>query len=304
MTAPSRPATRPSATAATRTRRRSGTGLRAAGVATAAVLGLSLLVPGSQATSDTSTPTRAYGMTLSGLLVTFSLDRPERVERVGPVDGLVLDANLVGMDFRPADRRLYGVGNAGGIYVVDTTDGSVSLAGRLTTLLDGLTFGVDVNPAADALRIVSDSGQNLRYSFATGMTTEDAELDSDGDPATPTEGIAGAAYVNNDTDPATGTALLDLDAEVSALVLQVPANNGTITALGPLGLSLQGRDHGFDIATRLRDGKAVRNTGYVVSKVDRTWRLLRVDLLTGRAREVGAFPGRTRVVDVAVVPAR
>ncbi|GAB2618415.1 DUF4394 domain-containing protein [Nocardioides ginkgobilobae] len=303
MTAPSRPATRPSA-AATRTRRRSGAGLRTAGVATAAVLGLSLLVPGSQATSDTSAPTRAYGLTLSGLLVSFPLDRPERVERVGPVDGLVLDANLVGMDFRPADRRLYGVGNAGGIYVVDTTDGSVSLAGRLTVLLEGDSFGVDVNPAADALRIVGDTGQNLRYSFATGTTSTDTDLDSDGDPMTITRGIAGAAYVNNDTDPATGTALLDLDAEVSALVLQVPANDGTITALGPLGPSLQGRDHGFDIATRLRDGRAVRNTGYVVSKVDRRWRLLRVDLLTGRAREVGAFPGRTRVVDVAVVPAR
>lgn len=301
MSAPSRPATRP---VPTRSTGRGRAGVRAAGVAASAVIGLSLLVPGSQATSDTSVPTRAYGMTLSGLLVSFPLDRPERVERVGPIDGLVLDANLVGMDFRPADRRLYGVGNAGGIYVVDTSDGSVSLAGRLTTLLEGSTFGVDVNPAADALRIVGDRGQNLRYAFATGTTTEDAPLNSEADGASPTQGVAGAAYVNNDTDRSTGTALLDLDVDTPTLALQVPANAGTITSLGPLGTTLDGRDHGFDIATRLRDGTAVRNTGYVVSKVDRRWRLLRVDLLTGRAREVGAFPGRTRVVDVAVVPAR
>lgn len=301
MTAPSRPATR---SLPTRSTGRGRAGLRAAGVAAAAVLGLSLLVPGSQATSDTSVPSRAYGMTLSGLLVSFPLDRPERVERVGPIDGLVLDANLVGMDFRSADRRLYGVGNAGGIYVVDTSNGSVSLAGRLTTLLEGNTFGVDVNPAADALRIVGDTGQNLRYAFATGTTTVDTDLDDDGDPDTITRGIAAAAYVNNDTDPSTGTALLDLDVDGPTLALQVPANAGTLTPLGPLGTTLDGQDHGFDIATRLRDGAAVRNTGYVVSRVDRAWRLLRVDLLTGRAREVGAFPGRTRVVDVAVVPAR
>ena len=32
--------------------------------------------------------------------------------------------------------------------------------------LEGENFGVDFNPAANALRIVSDTGQNLRQPFA------------------------------------------------------------------------------------------------------------------------------------------
>ena len=130
------------------------TSARLAGLA-AAVLGLSALVPGSQADS---VPTLAYGLTASKRLVSFSLDDPGRTERIGRVEGMLLDSRLVGIDFRPADGRLYGVGNAGGIYVVDTADGGAMLVGRLSVLLEGDSFGVDVNPVADALRIARPWG--------------------------------------------------------------------------------------------------------------------------------------------------
>lgn len=88
------------------------------------------------------------------------------------------------------------------------------------------------------------------------------------------------------------------------LTLQVPANDGIITMLGPLGVDLRGQEAGFDIASRVREGVAVGNTGYLVgTAAGRQSRLYRVDLLTGHAREAGAFPKGTRVVDLAVVPA-
>ena len=42
---------------------------------------------------------------------------------------------------------------------------------QLTIPLDGTVFGVDFNPAADRLRIISDTGQNLRHNVNAGGVT-------------------------------------------------------------------------------------------------------------------------------------
>lgn len=266
-----------------------------------AATSVALLAPTAVATAS---PKVAHGLTAGDRLVTFPLSDPSRARIVGEVSGLVVDTALIGIDVRPADGELYAVGNLGGIYVVDTSDASLEMTGRLTSMLEGGSWGVDVNPAADALRIVSDTGQNLRYAFATGATSADTDLDTDADVATPTQGIVGAAYVNVDTDPTSGTALLDLDVDADGLALQVPANDGILTRLGPLGIDLRGQEAGFDVASRLRGGVAVHNTGFLVGRTEgRASRLFRVDLLSGRAVAVGSFPGGTRVVDLAVVPA-
>jgi hypothetical protein len=48
-----------------------------------------------------------------------------------------------------------------------------TLVTRLTVGLDDTRFGIDFNPAANALRIVSDTGQNLRHlsPACTGSTS-------------------------------------------------------------------------------------------------------------------------------------
>ena len=71
--------------------------------------------------------------------------------------------------------------------------------------LSGTSFGVDFNPAADRLRIVSDTGQNLRHNVnAGGVTVTDAPLNYAGVTAS---GIVGSAYTNNDLDALTATTL-------------------------------------------------------------------------------------------------
>src|SRR5256885_3209372 len=42
--------------------------------------------------------------------------------------------------------------------------------------LSGTVFGMDFNPIADRLRIVSDTGQNLSVNPANGLVTTDATL--------------------------------------------------------------------------------------------------------------------------------
>ena len=99
---------------------------------------------------------------------------------IGSVSGLKApDDALVGMDFRVQDGQLYGVGNGGGIYTLDTHTAVATLVSPLTVSLDGYFFGVDFNPAANALRIISNTGQNLRHPFAgplAGQTQTDATL--------------------------------------------------------------------------------------------------------------------------------
>jgi hypothetical protein len=109
------------------------------------------------------------GLTADQRLVQFNECRPGRLKEIGPVSGLQdLDKVLVGIDFRVQDGELYGLGDGGGIYTIDTHTGQAFKVTQLTIPLEGTSFGVDFNPAADALRIISDTGQDLRHPFAAG----------------------------------------------------------------------------------------------------------------------------------------
>ena len=111
------------------------------------------------------------GLTADQRLVKFNECRPGRLKEIGPVSGLQdRDKVLVGIDFRVQDGELYGLGDGGGIYTIDPDTSQAFKVTQLTVALEGASFGVDFNSAADALRIISDTGQNLRHPFAAGPT--------------------------------------------------------------------------------------------------------------------------------------
>jgi hypothetical protein len=215
------------------------------------------------------------------------------------VSGLEGDTRLVGIDFRVQDRTLYGVGEAGGLYSL--TDGGIATkVGQLAQPLDGEVFGVDFNPAANALRIISDTGQNLRQPFATTPLAEsiaDTALTNPAQaPATgtvPATGVVSAAYTNNDTQDTTATSLFVLDAGAGRISLQSPANGGTLTPTGNLGVDAEA-GWGFDIHTA-EDGV---NTGYATMQDDRGYALYSIDLLSGTATRIDALD--EAVSDIAV----
>ncbi|MGH8310183.1 MAG: DUF4394 domain-containing protein, partial [Steroidobacteraceae bacterium] len=151
---------------------------------------------------------KLIGLTADNKLVCFNERKPGRALQIGAISGLTSgDTSLIGIDFRVQDGLLWGVGNAGGLYTIDIDTAVATPAGALTVALEGTSFGVDFNPAADRLRIVSDTGQNLRHNVAGGPTLEDSDL-TYAPPAAAT-GIAGAAYTNNDEAAATATSLFD-----------------------------------------------------------------------------------------------
>ncbi len=156
---------------------------------------------------------------------------------------------------------------------------------------------MDFNPAADALRIISNTGQNLRHPFAdpAAATVADGALNYTA--GTTALGTTAAAYINNDTSADTGTFLFNIDATLNQLNLQVPPNAGSQVRVGTLGVD-PGTAVGFDIYTKVKDEIASENTGYATFVIDGVTRLYEINLLTGKASRIDLI--RDTVVDIAL----
>ncbi|WP_191971836.1 DUF4394 domain-containing protein [Streptomyces luteolifulvus] len=268
---------------------------------------LMLSMPGAGSAASAAAPAapglRAFGITGDGtLMATFTTDRPTVLDWVRVVTGLVGDQKLIGIDYRVQDGLMYGVGDKGGIYTIKTppttTDVVVTKVSQLNVALYGTTFDIDFNPAADRLRVISDNGQNLRHNLNDHTTVEDAILTTP--PATgPTRGVTAAAYTNNDLNGASATTLFDIDTRADQVVIQAPANNGTLSPTGSLTINA-GPDAGLDIFSILTNGKATSNTAFasLTPYSSSTPSLYSINLLTGEATSVGQFP--LNITDLAI----
>ncbi len=245
----------------------------------------------------------SVGLTTDQRLVGFDVRTPGDTWDLGRISGLSGDRKLVGIDFRVQNGKLYGVGNAGGIYTINRSAKATKVS-RLTVELDGKNFGVDFNPPANRLRVISDTGQNLRHNIddpaAPRTTTVDGMLTN---PATPpsTErptalGVTGAAYTNNDLNAATATTLFDIDTVNDGVSLQSPANAGTLAPTGNLGVDA-GPSAGFDIYYNRETGD---NKGFAALKTSGKYRFYSVNILNGRADNLGTFPSQRQVFDIAL----
>jgi Domain of unknown function (DUF4394) len=242
------------------------------------------------------------GLTDDQKLICFEADSPRSADDIGRVRGLDTDQKLVGIDVRPADGKLYGFGDQAGVYTIDVRSGRATLVSRANVagtpvVLQGVSFGVDFNPAADRLRIVSDTGQNLRINVVDGSTNVDGTLNNAGTTAL---GVTGAAYVNNDADANTGTTLFDVDTALDQVSIQSPPNNGSLVATGKLGVDT-GANAAFDIVSNVRRGTTVDNTGYAALSTGSTSTFHTVNLLTGAVSEGERFDRGVSLIGMAFV---
>ena len=246
------------------------------------------------------------GLTDDQRVVAFLATNPRNQLVIGKVSGLAGDARLVGIDYRVQNGKLYGVGEAGGIYTVSTRTARATKVSQLTVALRGTAFDIDFNPAANRLRVISDTGQNLRHNIddpngapAAGTTAEDGTLSYP--PATTAAGsVTGAAYTNNDLDPVTATTLFDLDSSLDQIAIQSPANAGSLAPTGKLGVDAA-TAAGFDIFSTLDDqGTSTGTIGLATLQVGGKYGLYRIGTLTGKATLIGTFPDRRQVVDIAI----
>ena len=237
----------------------------------------------------------AYVTTDQNQLISFNVRKPDQLLSIRNISGLPAGVSLVGIDFRPKTGDLYGIGSNSVVYRVNPQT-AIAIAENVapgtpptdipfTPALNGTKFGVDFNPAPDAIRVVSDAQQNLRVAPDAGTVLG---VDGNLNPGTPQ--VVGAAYTNsafNVTQPAaTAVQLYVLDRAQNQVCLQNPPNNGTLTNCQPLDDVRLSRDSGWDIA-------GSNDVGYLATN-DRRGRatLYTVDETTGDTRNVGQIGGR------------
>ena len=193
-------------------------------------------------------PRSAQAETIVGLvegnnLVTFDSARPGDLLSALPITGLTGGELILGIDFRPETGQLYGFGHLGApgvrLYIFDPVTGAATLVSTLAadpadttdpyTDVVGTDFGVDFNPVPDRIRLVTDTGQNLRVNPDTGLVTTDTPLAfAAGDPnAGRIPKVVDAAYSNNDAN-ATSTTLYGLEGIDPDLRCQKTQTDGTV----------------------------------------------------------------------------
>jgi Domain of unknown function (DUF4394) len=214
------------------------------------VLPAVLLVLASTDSSAQSGGQLLLGVTPSNRLIAFSSANPAQLLHSVPITNLAPGEVILGIDVRPANNQLYALGSTSQLYVINYLNGVATRVGApFIPALSGTDFGFDFNPTVDRIRIVSNTGQNLRLHPDTGAVAAiDGALSyAPGDPnAGRTPQVTAAAYTNPDNDPATGTLLVDIDAALDLAVSQNPPNDGRLNALLPLGVDLARA--GFDIS--------------------------------------------------------
>jgi hypothetical protein len=236
----------------------------------------------------------AAGLTTDNRIVTFDTGAPSTLLSSVPVVGLQPGESLLAIDYRPLTGLLYAIGSTSRAYLITSTGQATQVGPVFGVALSGTAFGVDFNPAADRLRIVSNSGQSMRWDPTTGtIVANDTALSPPGD-------VVAAAYTNNDQDGATPTTLFGIDAATDALVRiggpdGFPSpNGGAVTTIGPLGADTSERA-GLDVPL------GASTTAFALLTVGGVSQLHSVDLATGAATLIGAVgPSGPAIADIAV----
>ena len=224
----------------------------------------------------------AYAVSNSNELLIFNPLASTPTVVVKAIAGIQAGEQILGIDFRPLNSQLYALGSTSRIYTINTSSGAATVVGTapFTTLLSGTQFGFDFNPTVDRIRIVSNTGQNLRFNPLDGSVIVDITLN----PAS--VGITGAAYTNNFAG-ATTTVLYDIDSNSDKLVRQDNPNLGTLIEIGNLGVNIES-SNGFDIG-----GTSGLAYGlFTVSNVSQ--RVYSINLTTGVATAGAAIANASR----------
>lgn len=267
--------------------------------------------------SGEAMPERVIAVTASNQIIEFVAGRPEHILARRSLSGIQDGERIVGMDFRPSNGRLYAVGNAGQLYIVDLSTGIAEPvgSGQFRTLATG-DLGIDFNPTVDRLRLVNGKGANLRIHPDTGAVVDaDAQSEGvqmDGQPAYArgdanagrTPRLAAAAYTNSQAGVTTTTNYA-IDAANGTLVTQgsgegtatpVSPNTGQLFTVGSLGVNLGDGPVTFDIGP----GNVALMTATIPSGSSE---LYRINLMNGAANRVGRIGIDEAINAMAIVPA-
>ncbi|MEH0167789.1 DUF4394 domain-containing protein [Roseateles microcysteis] len=288
-----------------------------------APLALAFALSACGTTEPTHPPTKemVHAVTVNNQLIHFNAGQPQKILSRKPLSGLLAQDRLLGIDYRVARGQLYGLGASGQLYRIDTATGMAATIGSQAVLTgEGREYGFDFNPTVDRIRVISDTGLNLRMHPDTG-----AMVDSDpGRPGLQLDGmlafdakdanagkkpaVVAAGYTYNKTDEKQTTnyviersqGILAHMGTKEGVTPVVSPNTGKLYTVGSLGLPP------FDRATL--DISDISNTGYaaITPAADASGRAssrwYRIDLKTGKAQLMGSIGENELVVGTAIEP--
>jgi hypothetical protein len=282
------------------------------GLALAGCAGLQAQSPEGAARKE-----NVHAVTVSNRLITFNAGQPQRILAQKPLQGLQAGEQVLGIDYRVARGELYALGSSGRLYRIDTASGTAAaVGGPFAVPLAGTEFGFDFNPVADRIRVVGNTGQNLRLHPDTGAVVDSdqaapgVQLDgalsyAPGDVhAGQKPGLVAAAYTYNKQDEKLTTNFA-IDAVHGTLVTQgsregkspvVSPNSGQLFTVGALGIGAVTRT-AFDIADVSGAAFVAASRGGAASS---SWYEINLD--NGKASLIGTIGGGEPVVGIAVEP--
>ncbi|MBC6988996.1 DUF4394 domain-containing protein [Hymenobacter sp. BT491] len=230
-----------------------------------------------------------YALSGGTRLDAYSTKNPASRTASVVISGLQPGEKLLAMDFRPATGQLYGLGSTSRLYVLDQQTGTARAvgSGAFTPALAGNLVGFDFNPTVDRIRVVTSTGQNLRLHPVTGAVVATEGLINGAEGAT----LTAVAYTNSRAGAAT-TELYAINTHDQQLYRISSPNEGTLTAVGALGLSVTG-DGGFDIDVKT-------GTALGLFPVNGLPTLFSVDLKTGKAQPLAQYSASLGYTALAV----
>jgi hypothetical protein len=223
-----------------------------------------------------------FGLTCANQLVLFGSGNPGTLVRQVSISGMPTGHAMEGIDFRPADGKLYGVGSDSRVYAIDTLSGAASpVGGAFAPAAAGEHFGIAFSGTEDRLRLHGvESNQNLSLDPVSGSTASaDADLAYAAGDAHEGEnpGVTASAYLES----AAGSTLYGIEGNANTLVT-VSAATGTLTTVATLGVNVY-LCSGLDIDT---DG-----TAYAALSTDDGSQLYTIDLASAATTLLGDIAG-------------
>ncbi|SIS95568.1 DUF4394 domain-containing protein [Belliella pelovolcani] len=194
------------------------------------------------------------------------------------ITGLVSGDNLISIDYRPATGQLYALGTSSRLYIINENTGEATALGEasFSPAISGANASIDFNPTVDRIRLVTESGQNLRLHPELGtVVATDGNISGGMNPR-----IGAIAYTNSRAGAST-TELFDVDFEANKLYVQDPPNDGGLREIGDLGVDFMGMGN-FDITPD-------NSIALAVTRSENESRLFTINLTNGRAQWVGTF---------------
>lgn len=251
---------------------------------------------------------------LGGNNTLLSIDPAQLAQpQVLQITGLPTGVSLTGIDRRPANNILYGVGSDNRLYTLDYFTGAATQVSTLNTPFfnpgDSLVgVGTDFNPVPDRLRLVNGGDRNFRINVDTGTVADNNPnlpgVQPDGTlvylandvNARQNPNIVAVAY-NNNLAGVTTTTLFGIDATLNTLVSFDSPNAGTLKTIGFLGFDVQD-NASFDILT-----SPTGDTNIALLLDGST--LYQVDLATGQSSRIGIVGNGSQTLNgfaIALVP--